>query len=168
VSTNPQQPSQDCALAQPQPRRAYKPRRTIKSQAIQNAVIAKHIGGTSKLQISKDLQLAPNTVTSILDLSNVDEVMADGRLATLKRVPAALKTLDIRLEKNSENAAIWLLDKCFDAKNASRKPEPGLTLAIQNLMGNVTVQSKETTPVKQETAIDVSPTISETKGQTQE
>jgi hypothetical protein len=131
----------DTLQSQPAPRRAYKPRRTIKSQAIQNAVIAKHIGGTSKLQISKDLQLAPNTVSNILELSNVDEVMADGRLETLKRVPAALRTLDVRLEKNSENAAIWLLDKCFDGKKIAGKQEPGLTLAIQNLMGNVTVQS---------------------------
>ena len=76
---------------------------------------------------------------------------------------SALQVLDVRLEKNSENAAIWLLDKCFDAKNASRKPEPGLTIAIQNLM-----QVQPNQPVKQETAIDVSPAVADTKGQAQE
>jgi hypothetical protein len=119
----------------PATKRKYKPRSTIKSQAIQNAVIAKHVAGTSKLQISKDLQLAPNTVSSILDLSNVDEVMGDGRLQTLRRVPAALRTLDARLEKNSENAALWLLDKCFESsKIGSKQPNTQLVVAIQNLM----------------------------------
>jgi len=41
-------------------------------------------------------------------------MMEDGRAGAMNRVPAALKTLDVRLEKNSESAALWLLDKCFD------------------------------------------------------
>jgi len=52
-----------------------------------------------------------------------------------------LKTLDVRLEKNSENAALWLLDKCFDGKGVAKQNDPHLTLAIQNLMGNVQVNA---------------------------
>lgn len=172
MSTNSQTPSQDASPSDSQPIPAYKkpypPRKSRKPQAVKTAVIARMAQGENKSSIARDLQITRNCVTAIAEESNIEQVMQDAQLQTLSRVPAALQVLDVRLEKNSENAAIWLLDKCFDAKNAGRKPEPGLTLAIQNLMGNVTVQSQANESVKQETAIDVSPAASETKGPAQE
>jgi hypothetical protein len=64
----------------------------------------------------------------------------------MKRVPEALKTLDVRLEKNSESAALWLLDKCFDNnKVQGQRMTSDLTLnqAITVLLGE---QSPQTTP----------------------
>jgi hypothetical protein len=122
-------------------KKPYPPRKSRKPQAIKTAVIAKMAQGANKSSIARDLQITRNCVTAIAEESNIEQVMQDAQLQTLSRVPAALRTLDVRLEKNSENAAIWLLDKCFDGKKIAGKQEPGLTLAIQNLMGNVTVQS---------------------------
>ena len=159
MSTNSQTPSQDAPPSDSQPIPAYKkpypPRKSRKPQAIKTAVVAKRANGQNKASIARDLQITSNCVTAIIEESDIDRIMQDGQIQTLSRVPAALQVLDVRLEKNSENAAIWLLDKCFDAKNASRKPEPGLTLAIQNLMGNVTVQSAETKQPSEAKPIDV-------------
>lgn len=120
---------------------ARKRSRSTKPPSVKAAVISGRINGNSKLQIARDLRMSKNTVNRILEEADLDALMEDGRLSTLRRVPQALQVLDVRLEKNSENAAIWLLDKCFDGKKIAGKQEPGLTLAIQNLMGNVTVQS---------------------------
>jgi hypothetical protein len=129
VSTTPiGQPSDSQAITAP------KRSRSIKPPSVKAAVISSRINGTSKLQISRDLQMSKNTVNRILEEADLDALMEDGRLSTLRRVPAALRTLDARLEKNSENAALWLLDKCFDGKKIAGKQEPGLTIAIQNLM----------------------------------
>lgn len=139
-----------------EPRGVIKPRLSRKAPAIKTAVTLKRLQGHDKTRISRELGIARNTVTAILEENDVERLMQDGQTEVLRRVPAALDVLDVRLEKNSENAAIWLLDKCFDAKNSGRKPEPGLTLAIQNLMGNVTVQATETKQVVERQAIEVS------------
>jgi hypothetical protein len=89
-------------------------RSTRKAPAVKNAVVAKRLAGESTAKISRDLGIAVNTVRNITNLTDVDRMMEDGRAGAMNRVPAALKTLDVRLEKNSESAALWLLDKCFD------------------------------------------------------
>jgi hypothetical protein len=140
-STSTAAPDTPAEQLQPIPvyKKPYPPRRSRKPQAIKTAVVAKRANGQNKSSIARDLQITTNCVTAIIEESDIDRILQDGQIETLRRVPAALKTLDIRLEKNSENAAIWLLDKCFDSKKIGRTPDAGLTLAIQNLMGNVTV-----------------------------
>lgn len=145
------EPLQNASPSDLQPRRAYKPARSRKAPSVKAAVISARVQGISKLQIARDLGMSKNTVNTIIEEANLDQIMEDGRLQTFTRLPAALKTLDARLEKNSENAALWLLDKCFDSSNKGARPhDTGLTLAIQNLMGNVQVnqvQSKDNTQV---------------------
>lgn len=146
--------SQNSDSCDSQPIRATKPRRSNKPPSVKTAVIAKRIEGLPKLQIAKDLEISRPTVDAILAESNLDSLMEDGRIQAFRRIPAALQTLDVRLEKNSESAAIWLLDKCFDNAGKGAKPhDQGLTLAIQNLMGNIQVnqqvQASEPQPNKQ-------------------
>jgi hypothetical protein len=131
----------DTLPAQPQAIPAYKPRSSRKAPAIKRSVLAKRVQGQNITSIANDLGITRNTTRTIIAEANLDQIMQDGQVETLRRIPAALRTLDVRLEKNSENAAIWLLDKCFDGKKIAGKQEPGLTLAIQNLMGNVMVGS---------------------------
>jgi hypothetical protein len=94
---------------------------TRKAPAIRNAVVARRMAGQPNAKIARELEIGVNTVKSIINLTDVDRIMEDGRLGTMERIPAALKTLDVRLEKNSESAAIWLLDKCFDNQQPSGK-----------------------------------------------
>lgn len=63
----------------------------------------------------------------------------------MKRIPKALKTLDVRLEKNSENAALWVLDKCFDNNKVTGGRMTGDTVLNQTL--NVLLRG-ETQPAK--------------------
>ena len=149
----------DTSPSELQPRRAAKKlfpgRISRKAPSVKTAIILKRLQGQDKTSISKDLGVARNTVTTILEENDVDRIMQDGQVETLKRVPAALRTLDVRLEKNSENAAIWLLDKCFESSKLTRKPDASLTLAIGQLMGNVTVQSPQPQQDTAQPAIDV-------------
>ena len=141
MSTTLQQPSQD-AIAEP--RKAYKPLRSRKAPAIQAAILAKRAIGTSKRQIAKDMQISPNTVTSVIELSDFDAKLTDGRSLCAELIPASVRVVKHRLAQNSENAAFKLLEGIGvlgkDAKS-SRAPDQGLTLAIQNLMGNVQVNA---------------------------
>jgi hypothetical protein len=136
--TNGQEASQDGRPKQLEAigatRRKGKARSSRKAPAIKTSVIVKRLQGQDKTSISRELGIARNTVTAILEENDVERIMQDGQSQTLRRVPAALDVLDVRLEKNSENAALWLLDKCFDGVKAGRAQDPGLTLAIQNLM----------------------------------
>jgi len=143
--------------AHPQPIPASKTRKSRKAPAVKTAVLAKRVQGQSITNIANDLGITRNTTRAIIDESNLDQLMEDGRIQTLNRVPAALKTLDVRLEKNSENAALWLLDKCFDSKQVASKPDPALVLNIQALMGNVTVQSRQPQQVSEQKPIDITP-----------
>lgn len=95
--------------------------RSIKAPAVKTEIIARRVQGQSRTKIAKEMGIAPNTVSSIVALSNIDSMMEDGRLGAMKRLPKALDVLDVRLEKNSESAAIWLLDKCFDESKVQGK-----------------------------------------------
>lgn len=117
-----------------QPIPAIKIRKSRKAPALKTAVTLKRLQGQDKTSISRDLGIARNTVTAILEENDVERIMQDGQIETLRRVPAALRTLDARLEKNSENAALWLLDKCFESSKVQGKQNPQLFVAIQNLM----------------------------------
>ena len=129
---------------------------TRKAPAIKNAVTAKRIAGQSNAQISRDLGIAVNTVKSIARLTDVDRMFEDGRLGTLQRIPEALKTLDVRLEKNSENAALWVLDKCFDNNKVTGQHMTGDTVLNQTL--NVLLRGPETAKSDSETrTVEVKP-----------
>jgi hypothetical protein len=136
MSTATQNPPHDSSPSDSQPRRTTKKlfpgRISRKAPSVKTAIILKRLQGQDKSSISRDLGVARNTVTTILEENDVEQLMQDGQIETLRRVPAALRTLDARLEKNSENAALWLLDKCFDGKQISGKqPHIELTQAIQ-------------------------------------
>jgi hypothetical protein len=139
-------PSHDASPAQLQPRRAYKPKRTLKPPAIQSAILAKRANGQSKAKISKDLGIAVNTITNVLDLNDFDRSLDIERRNSLSLIPAAIRTAHHRLSQNSENMAIKVLENTIwplNEKQGRNVGDPGLTLAIQNLMGNVSVTTVE-------------------------
>lgn len=125
-----------------------------KPTAVQSEIIARRVSGQNKSEIARGLGVARNTVTSVLELNNVEQMFEDGRLGALKRVPQALKTLDVRLEKNSESAAIWLLDKCFDNQQPTGKRMAGDVTLNQTLQVLLRPETPESDKLK-------SPVISE-------
>jgi hypothetical protein len=136
-----------------QPRRAYKPKKTLKPPAIQSAILAKRANGDSKAKISRDLGMAINTVTNVLELNDFDKNLQTEQAQSLKLIPRAIQVAHDRLSKGSENMAIHVLENTIWPlqSKTSKAHDPGLTLAIQNLMGNVTVQSTtELKPVESE------------------
>jgi hypothetical protein len=112
---------------------AVKPRRSTKPPSVKASVVAKRVGGQTITQIAHDLEISRPTVYAILDESNIDAALEDGRLGAMKRVPQALCVLDNRLDKNSESAALWLLDKCFDGKDLGNKRMVGDVTLNQTL-----------------------------------
>lgn len=118
--------------------------------------------GQSKARISKELGIAVNTVSNVLELNDFDARLTDGRQLCAELIPASVRVVKNRLAQNSENAAFKLLEGIGvlgrDVK-PNRSNDPHLTLAIQNLMGNVTVQA-QSQPIQadvQSKTIDVQP-----------
>jgi hypothetical protein len=128
------------AISQPselQPRRAYKPKKTLKAPAIQAKVLTHRALGTPKHKIAKELGIDKRTVNSIIDLHNFDQDIETGRALSVGLIPESIRVAKHRLSQNSENMAIKVLENTIWPLNAKQMRAPTdvqLTLAIQNLI----------------------------------
>lgn len=131
-------------------KKPYPPKRSRKAPALKQEVIARRIAKQNKTRISNELGISRNTVTAILEESNTDRLVESGRLQVCELIPESIRVVAHRLEMNSETAAFEVLKGVGvlgkDTK-PGKPPDHGLTLAIQNLMGNV--QVVENKPVVQ-------------------
>jgi len=155
VSTAPVAPPSD-SQAIP----AYKPRKSVKAPAVKTAVLIRRASGISKSQIARDLGITRPTVNRIIEESDLDRQIEAGRQQSATLIPKALRVADMRLEKGSETMAIEVLRQSIWPLNTKqiKAHDVGLTLAIQNLMGNVTVQGPQSQPVQADSkAIDLQP-----------
>ena len=141
----------------------YKTRKSIKAPIVKGQVLLRRAQGQPKSRIAKDLGMAHNTVTSILREADFDGQIARGQALCSTLVTKAVDVVDQRLTKGSENAAFKLLEGIGVLGRESkptRPPDTGLTLAIQNLMGNVSVTTTNSAlPAEQpkSTTLDVVP-----------
>ena len=133
-------------------------RRSRKAPGIKAEVITRRVQGQSKRSISKDLGITRNTVATILEESHIEQHLQTYQVQSVELVPEALRVMKVRLAANSENAAIKTLESTIWPLNAkqSRTPDAGLTVAINQLMGNVTVQQPQQV-TKDMTVIEASP-----------
>lgn len=93
-----------------QPKRSSALRsKTTKPPQVVNEVIIRRAMGQSRNMIAKDLGIAQNTVTSIVALENIDQLIQDGRLSVARLIPKSVNVLDQRLDKGSESAATTIL-----------------------------------------------------------
>ena len=123
---------------------AYKPKKTVKSPIVQARVLQKRANGESKTKIAKDLHIARNTVTSVLELNQFEQTLQNEQNESLKLIPAARKAVAHRLALNDGNVGIKVLENTIwplNDKQGKSAGDPSLVLAIQNLMGNVNVQN---------------------------
>jgi transposase-like protein len=137
MATQNSQPSDSQAIP------ALKRPRSRKSPAIKTAVIAKYAQGQDKTSIANELGITRNTVRAIVNETDVDRHLSANQTVSLELIPRAIQVAHDRLAKGSENMAIHVLENTIWPLNAktSKSIDTGLTLAIQNLMGNVQVNA---------------------------
>lgn len=128
-----------------------KPRISRKAPSIKSAVIIQRTQGRAKSHIAKDLGIAHNTVTQILREADVEAQLSAGQTITAGLIPKALRVIEHRLDANSENAAIKLLESTIwplQERAGRAKPDTILNLAISNLIA-------APQPVHKEEAIEI-------------
>ena len=86
-----------------------KQRKSTKPAAIKTAVTAKYLIGETKTQIAKDLGIAHNTVNSILNAQEINELVLEGRSKCVQMIPRSVRVMSDRLAKGSETAALAIL-----------------------------------------------------------
>jgi hypothetical protein len=126
---------------------SIKPRKSRKAPAIKNAVIVARAQGKPKSHIARDLGIAHNTVNAIIEESCVDKQIESGRQLSVGLIPRAIGVIEHRLSLNSENAALRVLENTIWPlqSKTSKQPDAGLTIAIQQLMGNVQIAQPAST-----------------------
>lgn len=70
-----------------------------KPPAVQAAVIVKAMNGDSKRQIAEDLGMGRNTVTAILDDTELNQVILDAKASFLRLAPKAVAAFDKAITK---------------------------------------------------------------------
>jgi hypothetical protein len=101
------------------PRKAYLSKSSRKPPAIQSEVVLRRAAGQTKTQIANDLDIGRNTVSSIVELSDIDHMIEDGRVGACKRIPKSLTVIDHHLERNSLTAALAILNPLVLSKEAA-------------------------------------------------
>jgi hypothetical protein len=144
-----------------------KPRRSVKAPGIKAEVIRRRINNDSKRNIAKELGITRNTVTTILEEGHVEQALSTGIQLTAGLIPKAIGVISKRLDMNSENAAVKLLEATIwplDRKNSNRGlgHDTLLQVAITNLIqpttsngGSAQSAQAETTPNPQ--VVDITP-----------
>ena len=117
---------------------ARKTSRSRKAPSLKTAVIVKRSQGQDKTSISKDLGIARNTVTRILEENDVTRDIEANQRVSLGLIPRAIQVAHDRLTKGSENMAIKVLENTIWPLNQKQGKGLGadvqLNLAIQNLI----------------------------------
>lgn len=137
-------PLQDSDSSHSQAIPATRPRRSVKPPQLKAAVITRRVQNQSKRKIAKDLGITRNTVATILEESHIEQHLQAFQVESVGLVPASLQVYRDRLAKGSEFVATKVLENTIWplTSKAGKAGDPGLVLAIQNLMGNITVQSQ--------------------------
>jgi hypothetical protein len=139
--------------AEPQ-KTSYRPRSSKKAPVIKTEVIAPRAQGQSKSKIAREMGIAYNTASSVIRLSNIDEMLEDGRIQSANLIPEAIRVAKARLAQNSENMAIKVLENSvwpIEAKATGNPINPRLENVIQMLLhpgAEVTVNMQGDSTVK--------------------
>lgn len=138
-------------MAPPKRRNTALYKTSKKAPSTQAAIVLKRAKGQSKVSIAKDLGIAPNTVSSVLALSDTDAQLEQYRKDALALAPKAITAVDRDLDLPGSGAlGLRVLESvgvCGDnAVQSQRRAQPHVHSAINLLVqasGNVTVQSND-------------------------
>lgn len=123
--------SEQQAIQQVNPPRIRKSR---KAPSVKAAVITRRVNGESKLEIAKDLGITRNTVTTILEESNVEQYLNEHRANAIELIPLAHNAVKTKLIKGDGNLGRQILvDMAVIGPEAqSTKPVTSQMAAIFN------------------------------------
>ena len=113
--------------------------RSTKAPAIIGAVLEKRVHGASKAAIARDLKLSHNTVDKILEQTEIDARIAEGRSKALGLIPNAIEGAKLAMAKGDGSTSIRFLEGIgvLGDDKASRGNGMGtdaaLNVAIRNL-----------------------------------
>jgi uncharacterized membrane protein len=115
-----------------------KKRKSTVAPTIKNAILAKRACGQSKLSIAKEMHVAPGTVRNVLNEADFDQQVQQGRLDSVRLIPAAINGLEKSMGKGDGSTCIRFLEGVgIIGENVRRIPTPAndaLMRAIVNLI----------------------------------
>jgi len=134
--------------------------RSIKPQAIQNAILVKAAQGLNKSQIAQDLQIHTQTVRNVLSMSDISQHVAELRsdIVTQGDLRKSVKVIRTKLDKGSESAALAML-RGFNVLQSGNQ----MTVNVQNngamtwMQINATKQDEEDRVRTEQNAANNSP-----------
>lgn len=105
---------------------------TSKSPSVQAAVIAKHMIGESKSQISEDLGISRVTINNILSDTEVATILAEGKSSVIRLIPKSVKALEraIKRGKTTEEAQLVLRSTGVLAPEQSGAPSVNVNFGV--------------------------------------
>lgn len=125
--------------------------RTVKPKSVQTAIAAKRISGASKRQIARDLGIAVNTVTNIVELNNIDTAIEQYRRDAVALAPLAITAVrtDLEIPGNGmlglrvlESVGV-LGDNAIDTmRRTNARVQGGINVLVQS-GATVTVQAND-------------------------
>ena len=126
------------ALIPERPHKPYLSKKSLKAPAVQAEVVARRAMGQQKSEIQKALGIGKHTVSSIIEQTEIDRILEDGRIGAARRIPKSLTVIDHHLERNSLTAALAILNPLVLSKDAApRDPSIGnmhISQTIQMLL----------------------------------
>lgn len=150
---------------QPQATPAYKPRKTLKSPAIQAQVLAKRVTGDSKAKIARDLGMAVNTVTSIIELTDFEREIEAGRISCVKLIGKGAQAIEKAFDKGDGALAVRMFEGLGILGNSTKTGNKamGADLHLQQAINVLIQPSPSPIAVPQNSAIDAQ--VIDNKGQ---
>jgi hypothetical protein len=127
------------AIEQVQPQNS---RKSHKSPSIKAAVVARRVQGESKSKIARDLRISRNTVTGILEGSDIEQFLEAGRDQCARLNPKAVRAVEKTLDKGDGALGLRFLEGVgvlgpeSSRRPAGMFPDVALMQSINVLLGN--------------------------------
>lgn len=121
-----------------------------KPQAVETAVIVRHMTGSSNTDISKDLGIARKTVIRILKDSQIHEIMEEGKSGLYQIIPDAVTTYSEAVKTNADRAESFL----ERMKVLPGKQDNANSATINNFIGIGNLPRLDRKPIQLESAPD--------------
>lgn len=107
-----------------------KKRKSTVAPTIKNAILAKRACGQSKLSIAKEMHVAPGTVRNVLNEADFDQQVQQGRLDSVRLIPAAINGLEKSMGKGDGSTCIRFLESVGVIGENVRRIAPPLNDAL--------------------------------------
>ncbi len=100
---------------------------------VQAEIIAKHLGGASKSQIARDLQMSRTTIVKVLNEAEISRLTGEAKSILLNALPDSARTIARAVRKKSSDA--WeLLDRTgVMPKSTGDAPSVNVAVALGSL-----------------------------------